>query len=425
MLEKEKKAFTSPSHWQHPSPLSLATVLLHDHLFAKRGIALSKQHKLRQAVEKHAGVLHAAKEREKLRRGVSSDAELAIDTSSSGKGKQKESGDEGDPAVDGKPRWLRINTLLWTVDAAKTWLASHGYAEARSFSELLDASADACLFSVDPHIDALLALPSKVDLEKLQPYTDGRLIAQDKASCFPAALLLSDIALLGAGERFDVIDATAAPGNKTTMLSALLGQRGTVWAFERDPKRFETLKTMVAKARCKSALHLSVCSVSSADETRICRRQMHQGRFPESEARRSSILQRPTHPSGPFLLYVFPPKSQNHTDGFVYTAGSGIVSRLDHLHSTSSHSPSDRDLSRILALSRFQSLILRHALAFPDVQEVAYSTCSVWKEEDEDVVKGILEREGVKDRSWRVKEVAGGLSDWTRRGRPTDGLLGE
>jgi putative methyltransferase len=74
----------------------------------------------------------------------------------------------------------------------------------------------------------------------------------------------------------DFIDATAAPGNKTTHLSALLGNKGKVssftdpflaswfpsahsifhaaqlFAFERDKGRFATLKSMLTKAGCQN-----------------------------------------------------------------------------------------------------------------------------------------------------------------------------
>jgi putative methyltransferase len=48
-------------------------------------------------------------------------------------------------------------------------------------------------------------------------YTAGKLILQDKASCFPAVVLAPPT-------RKDavVIDATPAPRNKTTHLSALM-----------------------------------------------------------------------------------------------------------------------------------------------------------------------------------------------------------
>lgn len=51
----------------------------------------------------------------------------------------------------------------------------------------------------------------------------GKIILQDKASCFPA------IALSPPDEEdVQVIDATAAPGNKTTLLSALMKGKGKV-----------------------------------------------------------------------------------------------------------------------------------------------------------------------------------------------------
>lgn len=49
-----------------------------------------------------------------------------------------------------------------------------------------------------------------------------------------------------------VLDATAAPGNKTTMAAALAGEDGRVVAVERDAGRYKVLKEMCAKAGCSS-----------------------------------------------------------------------------------------------------------------------------------------------------------------------------
>lgn len=93
-------------------------------------------------------------------------------------------------------------------------------------------------------------------------YISGKIILQDKASCFPALILSPP-----ASDDAVVIDATAAPGNKTSHLSALMNNKGKVqflmrnfilvseyrsqlFAFERDRKRYSTLRTMLDKAGC-------------------------------------------------------------------------------------------------------------------------------------------------------------------------------
>lgn len=47
---------------------------------------------------------------------------------------------------------------------------------------------------------------------------------------------------------------------------------------------------------------------------------------------------------------------------------------------------------RLQALSRFQRKMLAHALKFPALQRLVYSTCSVHQEENEDVVLDVLQQ---------------------------------
>ena len=49
---------------------------------------------------------------------------------------------------------------------------------------------------------------------------------------------------------FFVAARSAAPGNKTTYISALMHNKGQVHAFERSHVRFKTLEKMLERAGC-------------------------------------------------------------------------------------------------------------------------------------------------------------------------------
>jgi len=98
-------------------------------------------------------------------------------------------------------------------------------------------------YLIDTNVGNLLAFHPSCPVTTIlaQDYDSGTIILQDKASCIPTDLL--DVAPGSA-----VLDACAAPGNKTTQLAAAVGRTGRVIAVEKDPKRASTLKTMVDKA---------------------------------------------------------------------------------------------------------------------------------------------------------------------------------
>lgn len=106
-------------------------------------------------------------------------------------------------------------------------------------------------YVIDEHLPMLLAFPRDLDLPTFEPYLAGQLIAQDKASCLPPFILCSTLGQ----ETVHGIDATAAPGNKTSFLSAIFQQNSddsSVIAFEQDKHRFKTLERMLQTAGCKS-----------------------------------------------------------------------------------------------------------------------------------------------------------------------------
>ena len=89
-------------------------------------------------------------------------------------------------------------------------------------------------------------------------------------------------------------------------------------------------------------------------------------------------------------------------------SGSGL-DRLDY-------TTPESDLSaRLRNLSTFQTNLLKHALSFPSVQRVVYSTCSHHSEENEQVVMAALN----EMHGWRVlrrDEQPDGIMKWYRRG---------
>ncbi|KAH9447779.1 hypothetical protein MJO28_011310 [Puccinia striiformis f. sp. tritici] len=366
---------------QHPQAQSLILILVHDHLFSSRGISLSKIHKIRLAIERHSSALKAELSRLMVRQGVSQVSDLIDSLKRAGSDSPDE---ESSPTIVNAPRWMRVNTIKWSLEDAKGWLVDAGWTETSLDVLTKDTSSttssDQLLyFAEDNHIANLIALPSKVQLAKLPPYLDGRLIAQDKASCMPAQLLLGDQPTV---PPIEVIDATSAPGNKTTMLSSIVGPRGKVWAFEKDHKRFRVLAEMIKLAGCTNVqcINADFLAVNHADE-----------RF----------------------------KNVSHIMVDPSCSGSGISNRLDNLFQ---NGPKDkRDEERIKSLSRFQTTIVSHALRFPSVNQVVYSTCSIWKEENEEVVLRILNKPEMLSKGWTLKDVTNTFlrnskTPWTRAG---------
>ena len=69
-------------------------------------------------------------------------------------------------------------------------------------------------------------------------------------------------------------------------------------------------------------------------------------------------------------------------------SGSGMASRKDYLVDDDMQ----EDRARLGSLHQLQCRILSHALSFPSVKRVVYSTCSVHREENEDVVRTVLKQ---------------------------------
>jgi putative methyltransferase len=335
---------------------NLALVLAHDFLLS--GGVQAGDGPVKQALLRHKTRLRSELQRVKIRRGAMSDSELAI-------------GDDSRAARF--PRYVRINTLKWSIDDAITTFQMGGY--------VLGNPHDEMQFARDTHVENLLSFPPLTQLTDTHEYSDGRLILQDKASCFPA-IVLSPPACPGCV----IIDATAAPGNKTSHLSALMGNQGKILAFERDRKRYGTLKSMLARAGCSNveALNGDFLSTDFTDE---------------KYSRVTHILLDPS------------------------CSGSGIVNRLDRLLESEAESSDVAHTERLAKLASFQLQMLRHGMKYPAVEKIVYSTCSIHPEENEQVVLAALKSTEAIAGGFKLATRAEVLPAWPRRGQP--GILSD
>ena len=131
--------------------------------------------------------------------------------------------------------------------------------------------------TVDPHIRNLLRFPPGRDLHDHPLVVSGALILQDKSSCFSAQVLAdsfpSDL------QNIDMIDACAAPGNKTSHAAALLALRqlssstsssssstsSSVYAFDKSAPRLAVLERRMKEAEADHIVHATLVSFLEVD----------------------------------------------------------------------------------------------------------------------------------------------------------------
>eukprot|EP00850_Spirogloea_muscicola_P023636 SM000373S13618 [mRNA] locus=s373:46324:50619:- [translate_table: standard] len=314
----------------------LAYVLVYDLLF---GQGLVSAGKAEQAVLARKSALRACLARLLVKRQVSSAKDLLC---------SQVAGSE-------MPRYARVNTLKTSVqDVIDDFNTSQANLTIRR----------------DDLVPELLIFPPGTDLHDHYLVKSGSLILQGKASCLPAQALAPE-------PSWEVIDACAAPGNKTVHLAALMKGRGRIIACEKDRGRFKRLK----------------CTVELAGASNV-------------EARLQDFLD--TDPASPDFARV---------QGLLLDpscSGSGMsAQRQDHLLPSSGQGNLKEDMQRLENLGNFQEKALRHALSFPSVERVVYSTCSVHQRENEDVVAAVLSPSS--DTSFKLVSA---FPEWPHRGLP-------
>ncbi|XP_074120201.1 28S rRNA (cytosine-C(5))-methyltransferase isoform X1 [Sminthopsis crassicaudata] len=327
----------------------LAKVLVYELLL---GRGLRGGGRWKPVLSRHKARLQAEFARLKVKRCVSRNEDLLESGPGAGQGAKL-------------PRFVRVNTLKTNLEDAVDYLKREGYVYQGRASGLDELRAlQGKRFFLDSLLPELLVFPSGTDFHKHPLYQAGHLILQDKASCLPATLLAPP-------PGSHVIDACAAPGNKTSHLAALLKNQGKIFAFDLDAGRLATMATLLTRAG------VSCCEIANKDFLSVS----------------------PSDPRYRQVQYILLDPS---------CSGSGMVSR--QLEEPSAGSSSQE---RLQALAGFQRRALSHALSFPALQRLVYSTCSVCQEENEDVVRDVLQQiEG----TFRLVHV---LPPWPERGLST------
>jgi 25S rRNA (cytosine2278-C5)-methyltransferase len=411
---------------------TLAILLAHDLLLSKKGIAAPAGHGLRSAIERHKARIQAEFTKARIRaRCVTLEAfRETIETAFHSR---------RDPNVDIKwphPRWVRINTLCSTLEEELNTTFSE-FETTKDLGNVMSASALTKVLYIDNNIPDLIALPPKADLTKSQAYRSGKIIFQDKASCFPAYLLA------GASITGDVIDACAAPGNKTTHLAALVSsyrkqaiRTGKVLAFEKDENRSQVLRRMVKLADADQTVVVSApqdflkidpTSNQYRDVTALlldpsCSGSGIVGR---DDADQNLQISLPELNSTESLLRGKKRKrrrTQSHIIEDDSIKAQIIGSEVEAVEDDGVDEETQGQAAlqqRLESLSSFQLRLLTHAMSFPNARKISYSTCSIHIEENEKVVVRALNSSVAKEQGWHImkrSEQPEGMAKWHVRG---------
>jgi 25S rRNA (cytosine2278-C5)-methyltransferase len=322
------------------------------------------------------------------------------------------------------------------------------FTERSSVKELICDDVAAKAYVRDPNVPDLLATnaPTK-DITYLDAYKSGRIILQDKASCFPAHLLLNSRPSLSASSEKtcdgDFLDACAAPGNKTSHIASVLAAqtkaskdssqpKTAIYACERDARRSETLQSMLDRAGAGRAVKVLAKQDFLALDPHDRRFKKVTHLLLDPSCSGSGILRREDVPT--LVLPKDPRKRQagGSSAPADEVAGSGVKigarkrKRSDSAHADTENPGSsapqiipDIDAERLRKLSNLQTRIIEHAFTFPSAKVVTYSTCSIYAIENEIVALRALNSEIAKRRGWRVlkrDEQPDGLRVWPHRG---------
>lgn len=340
---------------------------------------------------------------------------------------------EGGVAPLKLPRYARVNTLKIATDdlverlrRPKRPRAEDEGKEQRRGSVIRSSLPP---FTIDKHVPDLLVFPHGTDLHNHPSVRGSQVVLQDKSSCLPACVLLGAVpcergSAKGGkkpkGELIPddapleyVLDACAAPGNKTTQLAAL-GSKDNIklLAVERDQKRAGVLQQRVQTLSASD--YINVVNADFFDLTSDVRDAV-QGILLDPSCSASGVVSRVDI------------NLKQHSD-FLKKGATPKAAAVDDEHNDDDEDDNEEDdgkkktaksaapsTSRVEKLAQVQRKLLTHALlSFPSCRRIVYSTCSVHEEENEGVVRAVLSDERIASKGWTLTNIM--PRKWATRG---------
>ncbi|KAA0196891.1 hypothetical protein HAZT_HAZT011572 [Hyalella azteca] len=257
------------------------------------------------------------------------------------------------------PRWVCINTLLISTQKARQHLSDEGFTlksySPKTYEKFLQSIQDLGKWDYmeDFHFAEVLVFSASTAVMSSTLVSSGKLLLQDK-------VILYDIQLPMLQPGDVVLDACAAPGNKSTVLAGLMANQGKLICIERDPERFTVLKKRVKHHGVRNVLFINE-DFTSVD---------------------------PSELQGVTTILLDPSCSNS---GLEMNTDSASVSG-----------------ERYRRLADMQFQLLSFALSLPSVQSVVYSTCSVQSIENEEVVARALQQ----FTNFELDDLSLKLKDW-------------
>ena len=262
-------------------------------------------------------------------------------------------------------------------------------------------------------------------LSGMKMVKNGELILQGKSSCMPAHCLLVNeegnederdgrddmSAIFERIRQSDVIDACAAPGNKTTHLAALLDKKnntynrgGKVFAFEKDHRRAQRLRDTVDLYGCSKTVVVAKKNFLEVDVNDAKYRNVRSILLDPSCSGSGTVQNRGD------ALMEYALKDGYDDDDDDDDDDDNRSEKIKREEEEENEEEQTRK-KRAMSLQKFQLEALSHAMRFPGVLRISYSTCSIYREENEDVVQKVIPL--AKELGF---ELAKCLPKWPRRG---------